>query len=76
MDLGNSNSVPLFQNQFRIVPSPAFPSIGKGGDSGSLIVEQDTPQAVGLYFANPSTGEYAYANHIAAVVHDLEIELL
>lgn len=76
MDPDNPNAVALFQNQFRIEPSPAFPAIGKGGDSGSLVVKQDTAEAVGLYFANPPTGEYGYANHIADVLHDPEIELL
>jgi len=76
MDPGNPNAVALFQNQFRIAPSADFPAIGKGGDSGSLVVKQDTEEAVGLYFANPPTGEYGYANHIADVLHDLEIELL
>jgi hypothetical protein len=76
MDPDNPKAVALFQNQFRVVPSAAFPAIGKGGDSGSLVVKQDTAEAVGLYFANPPTGEYGYANHIADVLHDLEIELL
>jgi hypothetical protein len=76
MDTNDPKAVALFQNQFRIVPSLTFPAIGKGGDSGSLVVKQDTAQAVGLYFANPPTGEYGYASHIADVLHDLEIELL
>jgi hypothetical protein len=76
MDPDNPNAVGLFQNQMRIVPTPAFPAIGLGGDSGSLLVNQSTAEAVGLYFANPSTGEYGYANHIADVLADLQIALL
>ena len=76
MDTSDPKAVALFQNQFRIVPSPGFAAIGKGGDSGSLVVKQDDAEAVGLYFANPPTGEYGYASHIADVLHDLEIELL
>lgn len=76
MDANSPNTVALFQNQFRIVPTAAYAAIGKGGDSGSLVVKQDTSETVGLYFASPFSGEYAYANHIADVLHDLEIELL
>lgn len=76
MDFEDPNSVSLFQNQMRLVPAGPFPAIGLGGDSGSLVVNQSTAHAVGLYFANPPSGEYGYANHIADVLADLQIELL
>src|SRR5208337_2237717 len=76
MDPDDPNKVGLFQNQMRVVPTPPFPAIGLGGDSGSLLVNKSTAEAVGLYFANPTTGEYGYANHIADVLADLQIELL
>ena len=76
MDPNNPDAVGLFQNQMRIVPTSPFPAIGLGGDSGSLVVKLSTAEAVGLYFANPYTGEYGYANHIADVIADLQIELL
>lgn len=76
MDPDDPSRVGLFQNQMRLVPVAPFKAIGLGGDSGSLVVDKSTSQAVGLYFANPSTGEYGYANHIADVLTDLEIQLL
>jgi hypothetical protein len=76
MDPNDPSKVGLFQNQMRIVPAPPFKAIGLGGDSGSLVVDKGSSQAVGLYFANPSSGEYGYANHIADVLTDLEIQLL
>jgi hypothetical protein len=76
MDPDDPSKVGLFQNQMRLVPTEPFKAIGLGGDSGSLVVDKSTSQAVGLYFANPSTGEYGYANHIADVLADLEIQLL
>ncbi len=76
MDPDDSSKVGLFQNQMRLVPAAPFTAIGLGGDSGSLVVNKSASEAVGLYFANPSTGEYGYASHIADVLADLEIELL
>jgi len=76
MDPDDPSKVGLFQNQMRLVPTAPFTAIGLGGDSGSLVVNKSTSEAVGLYFANPSTGEYGYANHIADVLADLEIQLL
>lgn len=76
MDPNDPSKVGLFQNQMRLVPAEPFKAIGLGGDSGSLVVDKATSQAVGLYFANPSSGEYGYANHIADVLADLEIQLL
>jgi len=76
MDPNDPSKVGLFQNQMRLVPAYPFKAIGLGGDSGSLVVDKAASQAVGLYFANPSSGEYGYANHIADVLADLEIQLL
>lgn len=76
MDHNNPNIVARFTNQMRIeriVPHPAF---GLGGDSGSLVVKKATREAVGLYFAGPTSGIYGLANHIADVITELEIQLL
>jgi len=76
MDHNNPAVVALFENQMRIDRSPPHPSIGLGGDSGSLIVSKSEAKAVGLYFAGPDSGVYGVANHIADVLVELQIELL
>jgi hypothetical protein len=76
MDQNDPSVVALFQNQMRLVPSGTYPAIGLGGDSGSLVVDAGSQNAVGLYFANPTSGAYGYACHIAEVLAKLEIELL
>ncbi len=47
----------------------------QGGDSGSLIVEQDTGRAVGLLFAGSDTERYTLANHIGPVLRQLRVRL-
>ena len=76
MDSQDPSLIGLFQNQMRLAPTPPFPAIGLGGDSGSLVVDAANPVAVGLYFANPGSGAYGYANHIAPVLAGLEIAIL
>jgi hypothetical protein len=76
MDFNDPSVVALFNNQIRIERIDPFPAIGLGGDSGSLVVKQDEPKAVGLYFAGPESGVYGIANPIDAVLNDLEIQLL
>jgi hypothetical protein len=76
MDPYDPSALGFFQNQMRLEPTTSHPAIGFQGDSGSLIVDGASQTAVGLYFANPQSGEYAYANHIADVMSHLEITLL
>lgn len=76
MDHSDPSVVALFQNQMRLAPTPPYSAIGLGGDSGSLVVASATREAVGLYFANPASGEYGYANHIGDVIAELEITLV
>lgn len=76
MDHNNPNIVARFINQMRIERTPPHPTIGLGGDSGSLVVQKGTRKAVGLYFAGPSSGVYGLANHISDVITELEIQLL
>jgi hypothetical protein len=76
MDQNDASAVALFHNQIRLAPTPPYTAIGLGGDSGSLVVDASSQNAVGLYFANPQSGEYGYANPIAEVLSGLEIELL
>lgn len=76
MDHNNPNVTALFQDQMRIETVAPFPAFGLGGDSGSLVVDRDAANAVGLYFAGPESGTYGIANHIADVLTDLQVELL
>ena len=76
MDHNDPNSVGLFQSQFRIERTPAFPAFGRGGDSGSLVVSKAAANAVGLYFAGPESGSYGIANPIADVLSQMQIELV
>jgi hypothetical protein len=76
MDHSNPSVVALFENQIRVNVLPPFAAFGLGGDSGSLVFNQSTREAVGLYNAGPPGGEYGLANQIADVLAELQIELL
>jgi hypothetical protein len=76
MDHSDPNVVAFFENQVRIERTPPYLEIGLGGDSGSLVFSKTKAEAVGLYFANPPSGSYGVANHIADVLSELQIELL
>jgi hypothetical protein len=75
MDHADPTVVALFENQLRVDLVAPHPAIGLGGDSGSLVLSRAETEAVGLYFANPPSGEYGLANHIADVLAELQIEL-
>jgi hypothetical protein len=76
MDHNDPSIVALFQNQLRINVKSPFSAFGLGGDSGSLVVNQATREAIGLYNAGPAGGEYGLANRIQDVLAEMEIELL
>lgn len=76
MDHNNPAIVALFQNQLRINVTAPFSAFGLGGDSGSLVVNRETREAVGLYNAGPSGGQYGLANRIQDVLAEMQIELL
>ena len=67
--------VARFSNQILIESADGL-AFSEGGDSGSLIVDPTTNCAVGLLFAAPDSGLFAYANPIGKVLEALEIELL
>lgn len=75
MDHGDPSVVAFFRDQMRITRRDPYPEFALGGDSGSLVLRQDGPVAVGLYFAGPEDGSYGVANHIDDVLTELEIEL-
>lgn len=76
VERGTSTVPALFQNQIRVERDTSSPAFALRGDSGSLVVDQSTAEAVGLYFAGPDSGEYGVANHIGDVLEELQIELL
>jgi hypothetical protein len=76
MDHSDPSIVARFVNQLRVNVKAPFPAFGLGGDSGSLVVNQSTREAIGLYNAGPPGGEYGLANRIEDVLTELEIELL
>lgn len=78
LDPGNPAVVARFVNQIRIQASDIATggTFGLSGDSGSLVVEETTRKAVGLYFSGPDDGKYGVANRIQAVCDLLQIDLL
>jgi hypothetical protein len=66
--------VARFTDQIRI--DTAEPrTFSEGADSGSLIVDPATNRAIGLLFAGPDSGIFAYANPIEAVFKSLDIAM-
>lgn len=68
-------TVQMFHDQIHIVPRPPWPAVdyevSRGGDSGSVWINESTNKAVGLHFAgetDPSpSAEHAIANRMEAV---------
>lgn len=67
--------VARFIQQIRIVPATGVSLFAQGGDSGALVTSRPGNRAVGLLFACPDNGQFAYANPIAQVLSALEISL-
>jgi len=76
MDHLDASKVAFFEDQMRIEKVAPYSSFAEGGDSGSLVINQTTKRAVGLYFAGPPSGVYGVANHIEDVLKELEVKLL
>ncbi|HEU0146557.1 MAG TPA: hypothetical protein VFR21_06730 [Bradyrhizobium sp.] len=76
MDHNDPSVSAVFQSQLRIEPTPPHSAIGRGGDSGSLVVTQSGKDAIGLYFAGPPSGNYGVANRIEDVLSEMQIELV
>jgi hypothetical protein len=77
--IGYDNGNATFDGQIEIEGAGTLP-FSQGGDSGSLVVDQQN-QAVGLLFAGGDTGGangkgLTYANPIAAVLNALGITLI
>lgn len=67
--------VARFVHQLRIRARTGTSRFAQSGDSGALIVEKAGNAAVGLLFACPDDGSYAYANPIQTVLDALEVDL-
>ena len=64
-----------FTDQIGIaVDTSQNPQFGIGGDSGSVVVDDDE-QVIGLYFAGTPDGTYGVANPIDAVLEALDVSL-
>jgi hypothetical protein len=68
--------VTQFVDQIRVRPVPGMFVFAQSGDSGALVVTKVGCHPVGLLFACPDNGSFAYANPIQAVLDSLEIDLL
>ncbi|MBU1816042.1 MAG: S1 family peptidase [Gammaproteobacteria bacterium] len=73
LDRENPTRVAIFVNQIRVLPRVAL--FAQPGDSGSLILTKPGNAALGLLFACPDNGSFAYASPIHSVLDSLEIEL-
>ena len=77
-------TVQAFTDQIHIVPRPPWPNIdyevSKGGDSGSVWINESNNKAVGLHFAGETTAspadEHAIANRMEKVVEEMNISFL
>ena len=65
-----------FVNQIRLRPQLGQFVFAQPGDSGALVLTKAGNLAVGLLFACPDNGSFAYANPIHPVLDALEIDLL
>ena len=66
-----------FVNQIQVTGSVHTPTFGAPGDSGSLIVTQDTcPLAVALLFAGSANGALTFANPISEVLSQLNVSMV
>jgi hypothetical protein len=69
-----------FQDQIHIVPRPPWPTVdyevSRGGDSGSVWIDEATRKAVGLHFAGETdptpSAENAIANQMVHVAEDMD----
>ena len=64
-----------FIDQIRIRPWRGTSRFAQQGDSGALVVSKLDGKAVGLLFACPDDGSYAYANPIQRVQELLQVQL-
>lgn len=62
-----------FTNQIRVAPVAPFTDMSNGGDSGSVYVNANTNQIIGLHHAGDSPGPAAFGNQIGPVLARMNI---
>jgi hypothetical protein len=62
-----------FANQIRVAPVAPFTDMSEGGDSGSVYVNANTSQIIGLHHAGDAPGPAAYGNQIGPVLSLMNI---
>lgn len=66
----------LIRNVFAIEPNVPDAEVSRSGDSGSLWMDADTGNAVGLHFAGSDQPERALAMDIRSVLNHLDVALV
>jgi hypothetical protein len=65
----------LFVDQI-LIQSSTGGSFAAAGDSGALVIAEDTNRPVGLLFGASSTSSFAVANHIGDVLEALQLDAI
>ncbi|KAA2264959.1 hypothetical protein F0L68_07345 [Solihabitans fulvus] len=74
VDFGDGIGVRTLRDQLRVAADPGF-GFGDRGDSGSVLVDEAN-RIVGLYFAGNAAGTHGFANPIARVLDELDVDIL
>jgi len=70
-----NGAVALFEEQLGIIGTSQSGEFAEQGDSGALIVDEDS-HAIGLLFSKAEGIDLAYANPIKAVLDELGVRLV
>lgn len=73
INVGYSSGTALFEGQIGVTGKKG--AFIKAGDSGSLLVTEEGNNPVGLLFAGDSSGKYAFANPIIAVLEKFKVSI-
>ncbi|NKY40897.1 peptidase S32, partial [Cellulomonas septica] len=74
VDFGPGIGWRTLRDQIRVEPDEGQPSFSAGGDSGSVVVDEDG-KVVGLLWAGEGDGSFSVANPIAAVLSTLGVDV-
>jgi hypothetical protein len=73
INVGYSSGTALFEGQIGVTGKKG--AFIKAGDSGSLLVTEEGNNPVGLLFAGDSSGKFAFANPIIAVLERFTVSI-